>query len=89
MAGGPVGDPAAQLAPSVQLKDPYPFSRRRQLLTVLQTPRGNILKYLSIQAINSAREFCWAAAGGVSHMTVLLAAIIAPVFEANVWPDSL
>jgi hypothetical protein len=55
MAGVPVGCPAAQLAPSVQTNEPPPFSRRRQLLTVLQTPRGNILKYLSIQAISSAR----------------------------------
>src|SRR5882672_736784 len=52
IAPGPApGCPAAQLAPALQENEPPPFSRRLQLLATLQTPRGNILKYLSIHPV--------------------------------------
>ena len=79
----PSAVPAAQLAPALQLKLPPPFSRRMQLLAMLQTPFGNILKYLSIQAMSSARVLRVPVGTTSSHFTVLLAEMMAAVFEAS------
>jgi hypothetical protein len=82
-AGVPVGVPDWQVAPELHMKLPPPFSRRMQLLVVLQTPFGNARKYLFIQATSSARVLRVPVGTTSSHFTVLLAEMMAAVFEAT------
>ena len=86
--GGGGGNKSPEPPPPAQLKLPAPFSSRRQLLTVSQTPMGNSLKYLSIQAVSSARVLR-VPDGTVSHMRVALAEVIPPGFSGWLAPPSL
>src|SRR5262245_15890247 len=91
LAGVPDGCPGSQLPPPLPPEHwsmPAPFSRRRQLLVQLHAPRGNIRKYLSTQAVSSARVLR-VPDGTVSHIRVLLADINPAGFKGWVAPPSL
>ncbi|WP_437989711.1 hypothetical protein [Sorangium sp. So ce145] len=74
---------------ALHVNDPPPFSMRLQLLSVLQTPRGDIQKYFSIQPSSSSRELRSFSGAGSSRSTVSPLAMMAPVFEAKFGPETL
>src|SRR5262249_45836099 len=87
--GVPEPEPLLQLAPALHENDPPPFSRRLHELAVLQTPAGNSLKYLSIQASICMAVFCIAAGTGVSQWMDVSLMMIAPVSDAKFDPLTL